>query len=70
MAQPKTPPISFRPPADLLLAAETWGASRGLSRHAAMIELMRRGLEAPEKVRVDLPVGLERPAYGARLKKR
>lgn len=70
MAQPKTPPISFRPPSDLLEAAEAWGAARGLTRHAAFIELMRRGLDTPERVKVDLPVGLERPAYGARLKRR
>lgn len=70
MVQPKTPPISFRPPANLLQAAEAWGAARGLTRHAAFIELMRRGLDAPEKVKVSLPVGAERPAYGSRLKKR
>lgn len=70
MAQPKSPPLSFRPPADLLEAVEAWGSKRGLTRNAALIALLRLGLDAPERVKVDLPVGLERPAYGARLKKR
>lgn len=70
MVQPKAPPISFRPPADLLAEVEAWGAARGLTRHAAFLELMRRGLDAPEKVKVSLPVGSDRPAYGSRLKKR
>lgn len=70
MTQPKTSPISFRPPADLLEAVEAWGSSRGLARNAALIALLRRGLDAPEKVKVSLPVGADRPAYGSRLKKR
>lgn len=70
MAQPKCPPLSFRPPADVLDAVEAWGSKRGLTRNAALIALLRLGLDAPERVKVDLPVGFERPAYGARLKKR
>lgn len=70
MAQPKTPPLSFRPPADVLEAVDLWAGKRGLARNAALIALLRLGLDAPERVKVDLPVGTDRPAYRSRLKKR
>jgi len=41
-----------------------------MTRNAALIALLRLGLDAPERVKVDLPVGREVPAYGSRLKKR
>lgn len=40
MAQPKTPPLSIRPGADLLAKIDTYAEERGLSRHAAVLAML------------------------------
>lgn len=47
MVQPKDPPISIRPPSDLLAEVDAWATNHGVTRHAAILQLVRRGLGAP-----------------------
>lgn len=47
MVQPKDPPLSIRPPPDLLADVDEWAKRHGATRHAAILQLMRRGLGAP-----------------------
>lgn len=46
MAQPKDPPVSFRPGAERLERIEAWAKSRNLSRHLAILTLLDAGLRA------------------------
>ncbi len=46
MAQPKIPPLSIRPGDARLVLSEAFAAAHELSRYAAMLELIDRGLAA------------------------
>lgn len=44
MSQPKTPPVSFRPPPEMLADIDVVAADREMTRHAAILWLLGRAL--------------------------
>jgi hypothetical protein len=53
MAQPKKPPLSIRASDELIERVEAWATAGGLTRNAAFLALVERGLsgaQAPTKV--------------------
>jgi hypothetical protein len=46
MVQPKTPPMGIRPNPALRARVEAYAARHGISRHAALLKLIEKGLRA------------------------
>jgi hypothetical protein len=44
MGNNQPPPLGLRPPPELQARIEAYAASRGIRRHAAMLELIEAGL--------------------------
>jgi hypothetical protein len=47
MAQPKKPPVSIRIPDELVERVKAWADQEGVTRNAAYIALITRGLSGP-----------------------